>query len=80
MSAGEAVGTTVFDMGAEALGVTINEMFGQTEMNYIVGNSQRARGRRSRDRWAGPTRAIASRVDRRRRQRSARAANPARSR
>ncbi len=40
MSAGEAVGTTVFDWAREALGVTINEMFGQTEMNYIVGNSQ----------------------------------------
>ena len=39
MSAGEAVGTTVFDWAHEALGVTINEMFGQTEMNYIVGNS-----------------------------------------
>ena len=39
MSAGEAVGTTVFDWANEALGVTINEMFGQTEMNYIVGNS-----------------------------------------
>ena len=39
MSAGEAVGTTVFDWTREALGVTINEMFGQTEMNYIVGNS-----------------------------------------
>jgi len=39
MSAGEAVGTTVFDWAREALGVTINEMFGQTEMNYIVGNS-----------------------------------------
>ena len=35
----QAVGTTVFAC-AEALGVTINEMFGQTEMNYIVGNSQ----------------------------------------
>ncbi len=23
----------------DALGVTINEMFGQTEMNYIMGNS-----------------------------------------
>jgi hypothetical protein len=41
MSAGEAVGTTVFDWARDALGVTINEMFGQTEMNYIVGNSQR---------------------------------------
>ena len=39
MSAGEAVGTTVLEWAREALGVTINEMFGQTEMNYIVGNS-----------------------------------------
>ncbi len=39
MSAGEAVGTTVFTWAQGALGVTINEMFGQTEMNYIVGNS-----------------------------------------
>jgi acetyl-CoA synthetase len=39
MSAGEAVGTAVFEWAREALGVTINEMFGQTEMNYIVGNS-----------------------------------------
>ncbi len=41
MSAGEAVGTTVFEWAQNALGVTINEMFGQTEMNYIVGNSSR---------------------------------------
>jgi acetyl-CoA synthetase len=40
MSAGEAVGTTVFEWARDALGVTINEMFGQTETNYIVGNSQ----------------------------------------
>jgi acetyl-CoA synthetase len=39
MSAGEAVGETVFGWSKEALGVTINEMFGQTEINYIVGNS-----------------------------------------
>jgi acetyl-CoA synthetase len=39
MSAGEAVGTTVFEWARDALGVTINEMFGQTEMNYIIGNS-----------------------------------------
>jgi acetyl-CoA synthetase len=39
MSAGEAVGATVFEWARDALGVTINEMFGQTEMNYIVGNS-----------------------------------------
>ncbi len=41
MSAGEAVGTAVFEWAQSALGVTINEMFGQTEMNYIVGNSHR---------------------------------------
>ncbi len=39
MSAGEAVGETVYDWCRDALGVTVNEMFGQTEMNYIVGNS-----------------------------------------
>ncbi|MDQ6620243.1 MAG: AMP-binding protein [Pseudomonadota bacterium] len=39
MSAGESVGTTVFEWARSALNVTINEMFGQTEMNYIVGNS-----------------------------------------
>jgi acetyl-CoA synthetase len=40
MSAGEAVGETVFGWCEEALGVTVNEMFGQTEINYIVGNCQ----------------------------------------
>jgi acetyl-CoA synthetase len=39
MSAGESVGETVFAWTREALGVTVNEMFGQTEINYIVGNS-----------------------------------------
>jgi len=39
MSAGESVGETVFAWSREALGVTVNEMFGQTEINYIVGNS-----------------------------------------
>jgi len=39
MSAGEAVGETVYDWCQRALGVTVNEMFGQTEMNYVVGNS-----------------------------------------
>ncbi len=38
MSAGEPVGTAVFDWCRDALGVTVNEMFGQTEINYIVGN------------------------------------------
>ena len=40
MSAGESLGSTVFAWTRDALGVTVNEMFGQTEMNYIVGNSQ----------------------------------------
>lgn len=39
MSAGEAVGETVFNWCQTALGVGLNEMFGQTEINYIVGNS-----------------------------------------
>ena len=38
MSAGEAVGDTVFHWCREKLGVSINEMFGQTEINYVVGN------------------------------------------
>ncbi len=38
MSAGESVGDAVFDYCAQQLGVTVNEMFGQTEINYIVGN------------------------------------------
>jgi acetyl-CoA synthetase len=40
MSAGEAVGETVFTWARDELGVVVNEMFGQTEMNYIVGNSR----------------------------------------
>ena len=38
MSAGEAVGDAVFAYCKEQLGVIVNEMFGQTEINYIVGN------------------------------------------
>ena len=38
MSAGEAVGDAVFGYCRQQLGVTVNEMFGQTEMNYVVGN------------------------------------------
>ena len=38
MSAGEAVGDAVFAYCEQQLGVTVNEMFGQTEINYIVGN------------------------------------------
>ena len=38
MSAGEAVGDAVFAWCRDHLGVVVNEMFGQTEINYIVGN------------------------------------------
>ena len=38
MSAGEAVGETVFDWCRRELGTGVNEMFGQTEINYVVGN------------------------------------------
>ena len=41
MSAGEAMGDAVFGYCAAQLGVTPNEMFGQTEINYIVGNCAR---------------------------------------
>ena len=41
MSGGEPVGTAVLQWAREELGATINEIFGQTEMNYIVGNSHR---------------------------------------
>jgi acetyl-CoA synthetase len=42
MSAGESVGVTVIEWAKEHLGVTVNEMFGQTEINYVVGNCQAA--------------------------------------
>ena len=42
MSGGESVGTTVIDWAKGHLGITINEMFGQTEINYVVGNCQAA--------------------------------------
>ena len=48
MSAGEALGDAVFHWCQQGLGLTVNEMFGQTEINYIVGNCGRwldARGR-----------------------------------
>ncbi len=48
MSAGEAVGDAVYSYCRDQLGVIVNEMFGQTEINYIVGNcamnDQRAAG------------------------------------
>ncbi|WAC72652.1 AMP-binding protein [Roseateles sp. SL47] len=41
MSAGEAVGDAVFHWVKDELGLTVNEMFGQTEINYVVGNCAR---------------------------------------
>jgi acetyl-CoA synthetase len=37
MSGGEAVGDAVMEWARAQLGVTINEIFGQTEMNYLIG-------------------------------------------
>ena len=41
MSAGEAVGDAVFGYCQAQMGLTVNEMFGQTEINYVVGNCTR---------------------------------------
>jgi acetyl-CoA synthetase len=57
MSAGEAVGDAVFAYCRQALGVTVNEMFGQTEINYIVGNCGRFVGVDGRWRAGWPQRA-----------------------
>ncbi len=38
MSAGESMGAELYEWGREALGIEINEMWGQSEFNYIVGN------------------------------------------
>ncbi|MCP4296380.1 MAG: AMP-binding protein [Proteobacteria bacterium] len=40
MSAGEALGADTLVWAEEAFGIKVNEMFGQTEVNYIVGNCQ----------------------------------------
>ena len=37
MSGGEAVGDAVRDWASAELGVGVNEIFGQTEMNYVIG-------------------------------------------
>lgn len=38
MSAGEALGAEMLAWASTELGLTINEMFGQTEANYVIGN------------------------------------------
>src|SRR5512143_4038368 len=57
MSAGEAVGDAVFAYCQDALGVTVNEMCGQTEINYIVGNCGRSLDGRGRSAAGWPARA-----------------------
>jgi acetyl-CoA synthetase len=57
MSAGEAVGDAVFNWCRQALGVTVNEMFGQTEINYIVGNCTRSLDEHGRPQPGWPARA-----------------------
>jgi acetyl-CoA synthetase len=57
MSAGEAVGDAVFAYCRDALGVSVNEMFGQTEINYIVGNCGRSVDLQGRERAGWPSRA-----------------------
>ena len=57
MSAGEAVGEGVFAYCRDKLGVVVNEMFGQTEMNYVVGNCGQYRTRSGRVAPGWPPRA-----------------------
>jgi acetyl-CoA synthetase len=57
MSAGEALGDAVFHWCQAALGLTVNEMFGQTEINYIVGNCGRYVDAQGRVHAAWPARA-----------------------
>ncbi|MFN7104752.1 MAG: AMP-binding protein, partial [Pseudorhizobium sp.] len=38
-SAGEALGRETFEWARETLGVTVNELFGQTECNFVLGSS-----------------------------------------
>ena len=57
MSAGEAVGEGVFAYCRDKLGVVVNEMFGQTEINYVVGNCGQYRTRAGRPAPGWPQRA-----------------------
>jgi acetyl-CoA synthetase len=41
MSAGEAMGAELYEWGQSVLNLKINEMWGQTEFNYLVGNCAR---------------------------------------
>lgn len=41
LSGGEALGADIFDWAKGALGVTVNEIYGQTECNLVLGNCHR---------------------------------------
>jgi len=41
MSGGESVGDAVFDWCRDSIGIVVNEIFGQTEANYLMGGSSR---------------------------------------
>ena len=60
-SGGEALGAETFEWGKAALGVTINEFYGQTECNLVVGSCAVDRRRRGRARSARPSPATRSR-------------------
>ena len=57
MSAGESVGETVFHWCRDHLGVAVNEMFGQTEINYVIGNCATYVDAQGRRHLAWPSRA-----------------------
>ncbi|WP_029003348.1 AMP-binding protein [Azorhizobium doebereinerae] len=38
-TAGEALGAETFEWGRQALGVAVNEFYGQTECNYVIGSN-----------------------------------------
>ncbi|BAF86547.1 putative fatty-acid-CoA ligase protein [Azorhizobium caulinodans ORS 571] len=40
-TAGEALGAETFEWGRAALGVAVNEFYGQTECNYVIGSNAR---------------------------------------
>jgi acetyl-CoA synthetase len=42
MSGGEVLGEQMLEWGRAHLGLTVNEIYGQTEANYVVGNSSTA--------------------------------------
>jgi acetyl-CoA synthetase len=40
MSAGESLGAETYEWASRYFGAPVNEMYGQTEANYVIGNSQ----------------------------------------